>query len=158
MENKGLIGEQDSRMAEIAINYKNKKKYAEMPKIKYSSDAYEFLRSVWSERIEHVEELVLLCLNRANKLLGWIKVSTGDVTGCLVDPKIIYQTALKVNACGLILAHNHPSGKKTPRESDRALTRKLVSAGKVLDIPVLDHLILTAEEYFSFADEGILGL
>ncbi len=146
----------DSKMSEIEVTYKNNKKYQEMPQIKCSADVNELLRSVWSNRMEHVEEFVLLCLNRANKLLGWIKVSSGGVTGCLVDPKVIYQVALKVNACGLILAHNHPSGNKTPSESDRALTKKLKGAGKVLDIPVLDHIILTAEDYFSFADEGIL--
>ena len=74
----------------------------------------------------------------------------------VLTPKSYTRLRIKVNAMGLILAHNHPSGNKQPSESDRNLTRKLKSAGKVLDIPVLDHLILTAEEYFSFADEGFL--
>ncbi len=73
-----------------------------------------------------------------------------------LTPKSYTRLCIKMNAVGLILAHNHPSGNIQPSESDRNLTRKLKSAGNVLDIPVVDHLILTSEEYFSFADEGLL--
>ena len=156
MERKVMIWEQDSHMAEIAINYKNKKRYADMPSVGCSSDAVSALRSVWSDRIEHIEEFVLLCLNRANKVLGWSRIGIGGISGCLIDPKIVFQIALKTNAVGIILCHSHPSGNTNPSESDRMLTKKLKSAGKVLDIAVLDHIILTKEDSFSFADEGIL--
>jgi len=146
----------DSEMSEIVINYKNNKKFNEMPTVSCSKDASTILRSSWSDRIEHIEEFVLLCLNRANKVLGYSQIATGGISGCLVDPKIIFQIALKTNAVGIILSHSHPSGNKHPSESDRRLTKKIKSAAEVLDIAVLDHIILTNEDYFSFADEGIL--
>ena len=146
----------DSKMSEIEINYKNNKKFNEMPTVSCSEDAASVLRSVWSDRMEHREEFFQICLNRANKVLGWSQVSSGGLNSCLVDPKVIYQIALKANAVGIILSHCHPSGNKNPSESDRQLTKKLKSAGKVLDIAVLDHIILTSEDYFSFADEGLL--
>ncbi len=146
----------DSRMSEIKIRYSNRKKYSEMPTVSCSKDAAAILRSEWSDRIEHIEEFVLLCLNRANKVLGYSHICTGGISGCLVDPKVIFQVALKANAVNIILSHSHPSGNKHPSESDRRLTKKVKSAAKLLDVAVLDHIILTTEDYFSFADEGIL--
>ena len=156
MEKTKSMQSSDSKMSEIEINYKNNKKYKEMPMVSCSQDAASILRSEWSDRMEHIEEFVLLCLNRANKVLGYSKISTGGISGCLVDPKVVFQIALKANAIGIILSHSHPSGNVHPSESDRRLTKKLKSAGKVLDIAVLDHIILTTEDYFSFADEGLL--
>ena len=106
--------------------------------------------------MSHVEKFMILCLNRANKVLGWSRVSTGGISGCVADPRIIFQTALKANASSVIAAHNHPSGNKQPNQSDIALTKKLKEAGEFLDIQMLDHIILTVEEYYSGADEGIL--
>jgi DNA repair protein RadC len=146
----------DSKMSEIKIKYSNWKKYAEMPTVSCSKDAATLLRSGWSDRIEHIEEFVLLCLNRANKVLGYSHICTGGISGCLVDPKVIFQVALKANAVNIILSHSHPSGNKHPSESDRRLTKKVKSAAKLLDVAVLDHIILTTDDYFSFADEGIL--
>lgn len=146
----------ESKMSEIEIMYKNRKKYDEMPTVSCSKDAASVLRSVWSDHMEHIEEFVLLCLNRANKVLGWSLVGKGGLTACLIDPKVIYQIALKANAVGIILSHSHPSSNLNPSESDKILTKKLKSAGKVLDIAVLDHIIMTSEGYFSFADEDIL--
>lgn len=143
-----------SRLAEISISYKNKVKASEMHKITSSRDAEDILRNIWSDKIEHVEQFVVLCLNRANKVLGWSLISTGGLAGTVADPKVIFQTALKANACSLILAHNHPSGNIQPSESDNRLTTKMVSAGKFLDLPVLDHLIICSDRYYSFADEG----
>jgi DNA repair protein RadC len=97
-----------------------------------------------------------MLLNRANKILRIFTVSTGGVAGTVADPKVIFATALKGNASSIILAHNHPSGNLKPSEADRQLTNRLTQAGKLLDISVLDHLIITAEEYFSFADEGLI--
>ena len=97
-----------------------------------------------------------MLLNRANKVLGIYPVSKGGVSGTLVDPKLIFSVALKCNASSIILAHNHPSGNLFPSENDKELTQKLKSAGNFLDIKVLDHLIITPEGYFSFADEGLL--
>jgi len=146
----------DSKMSEIKIKYTNRKKYREMPKVTCSKDAALVLKEAWSDRIEHIEEFVLLCLNRANKVLGYSHICTGGISGCLVDPKVIFQVALKANAVNIILCHSHPSGNKHPSESDRRLTKKVKSAAKLLDVAVLDHIILTADDYFSFADEGII--
>jgi DNA repair protein RadC len=102
------------------------------------------------------EEFKMILLNRANRVLGLFTVSQGGQAGTVADPKIIFATALKANTASIILAHNHPSGNLKPSQADISLTQKLVSAGQLLDIAVLDHLILTSEEYFSFADQGLM--
>lgn len=106
---------------------------------------------------EHRESFYALLLDRSNKLLGYLLVSVGGLTGTVVDPRIIFQTALKANSCGVILGHNHPSGNPRPSETDIRLTRKLMEAGKLLDIQVLDHLILIPGGFTSLANEGMLG-
>ena len=143
-------------LAEIEIHYRNKVKLSDMEKVAGSRDVYDVLQRIWSPRIDHVEEFMILCLNRANRVLGWAKVSQGGLSGTVADPKLIYQIALKSNACSIILAHNHPSGNLQPSEADLQLTRKLKEAGLMLDLPVLDHLIISSEGYYSFADEGLL--
>jgi DNA repair protein RadC len=97
-----------------------------------------------------------MLLNRANKVLGILEVSTGGVSGTVADPKVIFAAALKGNASGIIVAHNHPSGNLAASRADVDLTRKLKEAGKFLEIQVLDHVIVTTEKYFSFADEGLM--
>ncbi len=103
------------------------------------------------------EEFKILLLNRANKVLGLVNISTGGVSGTVSDPKIIFASALKANASGIILAHNHPSGNLKPSEADLNLTNKVKKAGQLLEIAVLDHIILTSEQYFSMADEGMIN-
>lgn len=145
----------DFNVAEIGLTYSLKIKASERPQIKTSKDSYEiFLRYFLT--IEHCESMYLLLLNRANKVLGIKHISTGGTSGTVCDPKIIFQVALKGNASNIILAHNHPSGNLDPSGADRTLTAKIVSAGKFLDLPLLDHLIVTSESYYSFADEGCL--
>lgn len=151
-ENNPLI----QQVAEIEITYKNAVRPSERAKIASSKDAFELLKSLWSDKIEYVEEFYVLLMNKANKVLGVTKISEGGTSGCLVDPKRIFQTALKSNASGIILAHNHPSGNLTPSEADRKITRKVKEAGVLLEISVLDHLILSTDGYYSFADEGAL--
>ena len=94
--------------------------------------------------------------NRSNKVTGIFTVSQGGIAGTVADPKLIFACALKAAASGIILAHNHPSGALQPSQADIQLTKKLADGGKLLDIQVMDHLIMTSEEYFSFADEGLL--
>ena len=145
----------NSTLAEIQISYKPKYKPSELPKVVTSTDGYECLKGVFPS-LEYREYFYILCLNRNNKVLGYCQISMGGVSGTVADVKIIMQTALKSNACSIILAHNHPSGNLVPSEADKELTKKIREAGKFLDIPVLDHLILTPETYFSFADEGLI--
>ena len=102
------------------------------------------------------EEAVVLFLNRGNRVLGGYKVSSGGITGTVVDIRIILAIALKCLASGMILAHTHPSGELNPSRSDKELTLKLKEAAKLMDISLLDHLVITSDTYYSFADEGLL--
>ncbi len=154
MEKSSIV--KDENLCEIEVTYKSKLKPSELIKVTCSKDAYNYLCSVWSNKLEHTEEFMILCLNRANKVMGWARVSSGGLSGTVADPKVIFQVALKSNACSLVLAHNHPSGNLQPSEADIRLTRKMKEAGSLLDLPVLDHLILTSEGYYSFADEGLI--
>ena len=145
------------QIAEIELVYRSKVKASERPQITASQDAYKVLLQSWNEdSIEFVEEFVILLLNKANKVLGIYKVSKGGVSGTVADPKVIFASAIKANACALILAHNHPSGNLKPSRADEELTTKIKRGGDFLDIKVLDHLIITKDEYYSFADEGLL--
>lgn len=148
--------EKISNVSEIEVTYKTKVRPSERVKITSSVDAANILRDVWTNKIELYEEFVILCLNRANKVLGWVKVSQGGLTGTVIDAKIIFSIALKTNASSIILCHNHPSGNLQPSDADKQITKQLSAAGKLLEISVIDHIILTVEGFYSFADEGIL--
>lgn len=145
-----------SNLQEIDILYKNKVKPSDMPKVTASQDAYDYLLRAWSPHMARIEEFVILCMNRSNKVLGFSHISSGGLAGTVADPKVIMQVALKANASSIILAHNHPSGNVKPSDTDIALTKKLKNAGEFLDLQVLDHLIISTEGYYSFADEGII--
>lgn len=106
--------------------------------------------------MEFKEEFYIILLNRANQVLGWYKVSEGGMSGTVVDPKLIFSIALKGLSSSLILAHNHPSSNLKPSNEDINLTKRLKEAGALLEIPVLDHLILTTDGYYSFGDEGMM--
>lgn len=101
------------------------------------------------------EEFWVIFLNRANAVIGKQNISKGGVSGTVVDPKVVFKMAVQFPASGIILAHNHPSGNLKPSQADHQLTHKLKEAGKALDIPVLDHLIIGERDYFSFVDEGV---
>lgn len=122
--------------------------------IKTSRDAYLVVRYNLLN-LNH-EEFWLICLNRSNKVIGKWKISSGGISGTVADPKMIFEKALSTKASGIIIAHNHPSGNLRPSASDIKITKQLRNAGEFLDLPVLDHLILTDSGYFSFADENLL--
>jgi DNA repair protein RadC len=144
-------------VAEILLTYKSNVKPSLRPKVNASRDAYNIFLENWdSTKIELCEQFKVLLLNRSNKAIGIFEASSGSVTGTVADPKLIFASAIKANACGLIIAHNHPSGNLVASQADIALTRKIKEGGKLLEIPLLDHLIITTESYFSFADEGML--
>ena len=156
MEIKNLQTHQH-QVAEIQLSYKSTVKPSLRPKITSSKDAYDVLMQGWdASKLEFVEQFKVLLLNRANKVLGVFEVSSGSATGTVADPKLIFAAAIKTNACGIILAHNHPSGNLQPSHADIDLTRRMKEGGKLLEIQVLDHLILTSEGYYSFADEGLM--
>ena len=144
-------------VSEIHVSYKPKFKASERPKVTNSKDVYALLIKSWdTDLIEYVEEFKILLLNRACKVLGVFSVSKGGIAGTYADPKVIFAAALKCGASSIILAHNHPSGNLTPSEADKQLTKKLIAAGKLLDIEVPDHLILTVDGYASLGDQGLL--
>lgn len=144
-------------VAEIEIVYKTKIKPSERPEITSSEDTAELLQATWDKnKIDFIEQFKILLLNRANRVLGLVEISTGGVTGTIADPRIILVAALKAGACGLILSHNHPSGSLKPSERDEHITQKIKEACRLLDISLLDHIIVTSEGYCSFADEGLL--
>lgn len=145
------------QVAEIQLSYRSTVKASERAKISGSKDAYEILRSTWdNSRIELIEQFKILLTNRANKVLGIFEVSSGGISGTVADPKLIFIAALKAGACGMILAHNHPSGNLMPSQADIDLTKKIKEGGKLLEIQVLDHVIISFEGYYSFADEGLI--
>ncbi|GAA0724844.1 DNA repair protein RadC [Aquimarina litoralis] len=125
-----------------------------IPKINSSIDVFHIMNPIIGD-LEH-EEFWVLFLNNANKVLQKKQISIGGKTGTLVDPRIVFRSALEFNATAIILTHNHPSGALVPSESDKVLTQKLKQAGLSLDIKLLDHLIITEKDYFSFADQAIL--
>ena len=145
------------QVAEVELVYRTKVKPSQRPKITTSVDAYEILQKIWNrDKIELVEEFKVLLLNRSNKVLGVLDASSGGITGTVADPRIILTAAIKANAVGIVLSHNHPSGSLKPSRADEELTVKIREAARFLDMTVLDHIIITSEGYYSFADEGLL--
>lgn len=154
---KDLLNPINQHLAEVQLSYKTKVRPSDRPQISGSSDAYSLLIQSWDfNTIELCEEFKVLFLNRANKVLGIFNLSKGGVAGTVADPKLIFVAALKANASGIILAHNHPSGNPQPSQADIDLTKKCKEGGRLLEVQVLDHLILTTEKYFSMADEGVM--
>ena len=126
----------------------------EKPKVVTSYDGAAIFRPLLSD-LPH-EEFWVLLLNRNNLVIDKMMVSQGGLSGTVIDVRIILKMALDKLACSIILCHNHPSGNLIPSEADKEITRKIKEAGKHMDIPVLDHLIIGNDAYFSFADEGLI--
>lgn len=146
-----------SNIAEVELVYSTEVKPSKRIKISCSKDAYEILNQTWNENtIELREEMKIILLNTWHKVLGIYNVSHGGITGTVADPKLIFAAALKANATGIILAHNHPSGNSQPSQADIKLTKTCKAIGELFDIKILDHMIMTTEGYYSFADEGMI--
>lgn len=120
-----------------------------------SKDAELIIRPLLADLIH--EEFWILLLNRSHHVIGTQLVSRGGQSGTVVDPKIIFKLAIEQHAAALILAHNHPSGNLKASKADIEITKKLIAAGHLLEMPILDHLIITDDAYMSFADEGMMG-
>lgn len=144
-------------ISEIKVSYHPSVSAGERPKLNTSTDSYKYFLDIFDkDTISLKEESVALFLNRANRILGCFRISSGGITGTVVDIRIVLGIALKCLACGIILAHNHPSGELNPSHQDLELTKRLKEAAKLMEISLLDHLIITPDRYYSFADEGIL--
>lgn len=144
-------------LAEIQLSYKTKVKPADRPTIRTAHDAATLLQSIYDgDTVEHVEQGVIILLNTRCQMLGWCKVSTGGITGTVMDIRVIFQLALNGNASGIIVSHNHPSGSCTPSNEDIQVTKQLREAGKLMNISLYDHIIFTPDDFYSFANEGLL--
>jgi DNA repair protein RadC len=148
--------ENEMRDAEVRLIYKSNISAEKRVQILTSKDAYKVFWEHWDkETVEHHEEFKILLLNHKNVVLGIAEISQGGITSAIVDPRIVLQHALTAHATAIILGHNHPSSNPTPSESDVAITKKLIEAGKVMDIKVLDHIVICGDAtYYSLADEG----
>jgi DNA repair protein RadC len=145
------------QVSEISVVYTPKFKASERPRVTSSKEVYGILFNNWDlNKIGFQEQFKIMLLNRANKVIGIYEVSSGGMSGTVADPKLIFGAALKSCATSIILSHNHPSGNLKPSNADLRLTSKIKAGGDLLDIDILDHIILTPEGYFSFADEGLL--
>jgi DNA repair protein RadC len=124
--------------------------------ISQSVDAANFIREFYSDDIEIFESAFILLLNRANKTIGYAKISQGGIAGTVIDVKLICKYVVDSLASGVILCHNHPSGNLQPSNQDKEITIKVKQALELLDSILLDHIILTKESYTSLKDEGII--
>ena len=128
--------------------------FKEKIRITCSNDIYQHIKPQLMDLPK--EEFWIILLNRANRIIKKEQISSGGVSGTVADPKIIFKAALDQYASSVILIHNHPSGNLKPSQADINLTKKMKEAGKLLEIPVLDHIIFSDSGYLSFADEGLL--
>ena len=145
------------QVAEVKVIYQSKLPLIHHPRVNSSNDAEKIFRINWGYDIELVEEFNVLFLNRANYVKGILRLSRGGLTGTVADPRILFATALKGLAVGIIAGHNHPSGSIKPSPQDIELTKKLKEIGRFHEITLIDHLILSPHSgFYSFADEGML--
>jgi DNA repair protein RadC len=126
----------------------------ELPEIKSSKAIFNMMQPLIGE-LQH-EEFWIVYLNNSNKVLHKEQLSKGGLTGTLVDVRMVFKKGIELFSTAIILCHNHPSGKLQPSQADKSITSKLKLAGETLDIKVLDHLIITENAYFSFADENLI--
>ena len=140
-----------------ALEIGQRRRYADAQKrasILDSRSAFELLQPTLGE-LQH-EEFWAIFLSHSNKVLDIQQISSGGITGTVADVRLIFKKGLLYGATSIVLAHNHPSGNTQPSSPDKLLTKKLIEAGLIMNIKVIDHLIITETEYFSFADEQIL--
>jgi DNA repair protein RadC len=144
------------RIAEATISYKHPVPPSERPKVTGSRDCYEILLNHCYDdgSLEHRERFIALFTNQANRVISWITIGIGGIDSTTADVRIILQAAILCNASGIVLSHNHPSGNLKPSEADIRITHKIKSAAALMDIRVLDHLIVTPYDFYSFADAG----
>lgn len=144
-----------SKLREVSAVYK---KHTSIHNVKISSstDVNEYIRKIFPVGIDIREAMLVLFLNNSNRTLGFSVASIGGLTGTLVDVRLVLRDALLTQSTSMILVHNHPSGNLQPSQADISITEKVSKAGKVMDIKLLDHLIITEDSFYSFADFGKL--
>ncbi len=151
-----MVSSKEYKIPQIRLAYVSDHA-AEYKKAAGSKETADFIRSTYQEgEIEYRESFRVVYLNRANRILGFQTISEGGTSATIVDNKMIFAGALLFNAHSIIMCHNHPSGNLIPSPEDDIITRKAKSAGEILNIRVLDHLIISADGYYSYNDEGRL--
>lgn len=151
------IGEAKALNIMAAMELGRRRKEQDTPdkaKITGSNDAADLFMPLLGD-LDH-EEFWILLLNRSNRVLDKFMASKGGITGTVIDVRTIMKCAVEKSATSMILCHNHPSGNLSPSDADLQITRKIKDAGKIMEIQVLDHLIITQKSFYSFADNGIL--
>jgi DNA repair protein RadC len=148
----------DFTIQEMEVVYLPSKLKTSNETVTSSGDAYHVLKQLFNPNtISYQEECVVIYLNHASRIIGAQKLSKGGINATVVDIRIILATALKSLATGIIIAHNHPSGKLAPSDADKKITKQLYEASKLMDIKLLDHIIIAPDMgYYSFVDEGVL--
>lgn len=146
--------EYDWKAGELALTYNRTE--PDGPKVTRSTDLVKFLRPLYDPDLEVRERFFIVGLSRSNKIRSCFELSAGGCADCVVDPKLVFSRLLLDNCAGFICSHNHPSGTTSPSMSDKNLTQTLQLAGTTLDIKLLDHIIVTADSYLSFADKSLL--
>jgi DNA repair protein RadC len=140
-----------------ALELGRRRKLSEIPdvvQIKCSKDVADIFQPILSDLLH--EEFWILFLNRSNRVINRMKLSQGGVSGTVTDVRIVMKKAVECLASGIIVCHNHPSGNLNPSEADSKITQKIKEAGNLLDIQLLDHLIISDKDYYSFADNGLI--
>ena len=140
-----------------ALELGRRRKLSENPEvvqIKCSKDVADIFQPVLSDLLH--EEFWILFLNRSNRVISRMKLSQGGISGTVTDVRLAMKKAIECLASGIIVCHNHPSGNLNPSESDSKITQKIKEAGNLLDIQLLDHLIISDRDYYSFADNGLI--
>ncbi len=144
------------KSGKLVHKFSHQQPASERTKIGSPYCAYTELLPLFDGIMDYRERFVILLINTTNRVIAYAIVSEGGVAGTVVDPKIVFQHAIMANASAIVLCHNHPSGRIYPSSADTEITQKLKAAGKTLEIRVQDHIIITSEGYYSFANEGIL--
>ncbi|WEK35150.1 MAG: JAB domain-containing protein [Candidatus Pseudobacter hemicellulosilyticus] len=146
-----------AEIASVRVLYSPKTSINKRVTVHTSKDAYAIFLEKWDkDKLEMIEQLQLLLLNKANQVLGVYPLASGGINSVTLDIRLIFSVALHCLASAIILAHNHPCGISLPSETDITLTKQLKEAGKLIDIQVLDHLIITPTGYTSLSDSGYL--
>jgi len=144
-----------SKLREVSAVYK-KNHSVQNIKVSGSKDVNAFIRTIYPVEINIREAMLVVFLNNSNNTVGYSLASIGGITGTMVDVRLVLRDALLTQCTSIIMVHNHPSGTVKPSQADIAITDKVKKAGALMDIKLLDHLIITENQYYSFADEGRL--
>jgi DNA repair protein RadC len=149
-------------LSELKVSYRRRRADSRQERMPFvvadKVTAADYFRKLWNpDAIDFVEEAFLLCVDTGLQPLGWVKVATGGMDAAVLDPRVIFGIALQAASAGILLAHNHPSGKLDPSDKDVEVTRRLRRAGELLGIPLHDHLIVSRTGVFSMAEAGLLA-